>query len=252
MRRLVYGTPEFARASRVARTLAAGGRSGLEFLPRGVGSVFETLWRIARLPTVVISLSDGPAGRRLGAQLGHRTLGVPTGRLGQAVLDVRRTEADYLRGRRRQALRTNVANSRRSGVVCREEINQDEQLATALRLMARRGAGGTEISEFCHRYLVPGCRMFVAEQSDGSPVALATVSIDVEAARLHTLIGAAPEVVGPARYLVHLHMVNELRSAGVRYLLVESGLLLADGSQYFQHLVGFEIANVRVRRLQVH
>jgi hypothetical protein len=90
---------------------------------------------------------------------------------------------------------------------------------------------------------------FVARGPGGEAVAFASVLVDGHAAYLEFFISAQDhEAAAWARYLLHVHLVVDLRKAGVEHLVSDSLLAAPPGVRYFQHLVGFEPANVRVRR----
>jgi hypothetical protein len=52
----------------------------------------------------------------------------------------------------------------------------------------------------------------------------------------------------PARFALHSAVVEHVRANGGEYLLVEgkSSLFLDPGLQYFQHLTGYRLMNVRL------
>jgi hypothetical protein len=48
-----------------------------------------------------------------------------------------------------------------------------------------------------------------------------------------------------ARYQLHTFLALDLGCSGVRHLLVSSALREPAGNQYFQHLLGYRIRNLR-------
>lgn len=113
-----YGSELFLRACDVASTCR-----GIE--GRGPSAVLErmragslTLARYERsLPTVTVQLTGSPAGRLIGEHLAIRERGRLRYRSAQAVLRLPGDFAGYLRGRHRQAVRTNVGHARRAGLI---------------------------------------------------------------------------------------------------------------------------------------
>src|SRR5262249_48169108 len=50
-----------------------------------------------------------------------------------------------------------------------------------------------------------------------------------------------------SRYLLHTFMRSDLRRRGVRYLVGGTGVRDAPGLHYYQHLLGYEVRNLRIR-----
>jgi hypothetical protein len=77
---------------------------------------------------------------------------------------------------------------------------------------------------------------------DGTSLALASICVDKEWAFLRGLIS----VEHPARYLLHLRLVEELAGRDVRFLwtAAPSAMLQTSGLQYFQYMLGYEVVNL--------
>ncbi len=86
--------------------MAARLRAGLPLL----------VWYWLQLPVVKPRLSDGPAGRMIKEQFWFREQGRLRYRRAQGALFLPATFSHYQRGRHRQAVRTNVAHARNSGM----------------------------------------------------------------------------------------------------------------------------------------
>ena len=52
-----------------------------------------------------------------------------------------------------------------------------------------------------------------------------------------------------ARYLLHTHMVHDLATSGASYMLAGPVLRESPGNQYFQHLLGYQVRNLRFKVL---
>ena len=113
-----YESPS-VRVADCARTLLFGLR---ELTPRRLlGLLAELpvlLGYLCRVPRAQVRLSERPAGRMIAEHLSLRRWGVPRFRLAQGVLHLPADFPAYLRGRRRQALRTNVRRARQEGIRC--------------------------------------------------------------------------------------------------------------------------------------
>jgi hypothetical protein len=86
----------------------------------------------------------------------------------------------------------------------------------------------------------------VALDRDDDVVGGALVSVDRSWAMLNILVGAAY----PVRYALHTDLVRRLGAAGVEHMFVsdESALVLPDGLQYLQRILGYRVVNLSLRR----
>ena len=120
-RPLKYGSPKFEELADFARAFYGA----LDTEERRWGMLLSD-WRrslrtmdaVVRLPVVEVTFTSSPAGQTLQQFYRRRRFFVPTGRVAQAVLDVMPSRDDYLRGRSRQALRTNVRKASAHGITC--------------------------------------------------------------------------------------------------------------------------------------
>jgi hypothetical protein len=213
-----------------------------------VGAVRTPLARrvvpaLADLPHVPVTVPDTHGGRRLVAKYAGRECGIPRD-LAVSVLPLPEVPEDYLRGKSRQALRTNSRRAREQGITCRAV----DPIETAHRL-------GQVVPDRWYRDLVPGaqndlyaglCTGWVAEAADGTTEVLALTSAAGPLARLDLML-SAPDREGDARYLLSAHLVTELAASGARLLAVDGALTLAPGLRHFQHLLGFGQATLDVR-----
>jgi hypothetical protein len=89
---------------------------------------------------------------------------------------------------------------------------------------------------------------FVAVDAGGRPVTTSVVVVFGEYAVLVRSL-SAPEhpAAASSRYLLHTFMRSALRDRGVRHLIGGSGVRNAPGLHYFQHLLGYELRNLRIR-----
>lgn len=223
------------RAGRlVARARVAAARTALA--PRVAAP-------LADLPHVAVTVPATAGGRRLAAKYSGRDRGVPRD-LAVSVLPLPEEPEAYLRGKSKQALRTNSRRAREQGVTCRaldpvESTRRLEQVvpdrwyrAVVPRAQADLAAGL--------------CTGWVAEDADGATEVLALTSAAGPLARLDLML-SAPGREGDARYLLSAHVVTELAATGARLLAVEGALLLSPGLRHFQHLLGFGQATLEVR-----
>jgi hypothetical protein len=210
----------------------------------------RALAAVARmLPVVEAGFSASPAGHELRAWFGPGRL-LPLDRAPVALLPLPATEGEYLRGRTKQALRTNVTRALEAGVRVSAPGSTSALFDCIVELAARRRQ---PVGEMVPRRSRDGLvRHFaVAYDGAGEPVALSETIIDGQWAGLAVLVsdGDHPQA-SPARYLLHLHTVRHLLAQDVRQMVVGGSMLLtAPGVRYFQQRTGFVPVWLRPTRL---
>jgi hypothetical protein len=195
---------------------------GIHTLSRLPGALFQLPFLIALMfviPRTRVCLSESPAGEQIRVHLRLRRWGLPRFRLAQGVLHLPADFATYLRGRRRQAVRTNVSRARSRGISCTQTVTSSGPFGPAEHWQAMREPG-----------------VVVGE---------AWVTIDDECALLHSLVTSEPDV----RWLLHTAIVERLCAHGCRQLLTNSydAFLMSTGQQHFQHLLGYSVERVKPR-----
>jgi hypothetical protein len=250
-RRLRYGGPLFSAASALpigggimhfgplVRFLAAAVRR-----PRRVASLVALLWRTKSERLV---LSDSSAGRTLSAYFKDRPFGLPRHRLCEGVLMLPRHHSEYLRGRHRQALRTNLRSAETAGITYEQFTDTSRGLDTVLAIVADRDGPVTAASESHWRALVkrPASTLLVARDRHGRPLAIVGVVIDDMVSLIRFSVASDHD----ARWALHDHLVQILIARGVRYLVAEGGgpfgaLGFSPGVQHYQHLLGYELRHL--------
>lgn len=259
-RRLRYGGPWFSAASalpldgglvrygRLPALLAAAVRH-----PLGIAALMVLL---VRTRSEQLHLSESPAGETLRSYFNERSLGVfPRNRLCQGVLLVPQVHSAYLRGHRRQALRTNLRRAASAGIRC--EIVRDRRYVVdeILEIRRQQTSFHDDDTEGWRTGLVsPQVTLMVARDKRGTPVAWTGVVLD-ESVCLITLAGATSH---EARWALHDYLVRVLIARRTRYLLASGGgpfgaLGYAASVQHYQHLLGYELRHlvpVSVRELR--
>jgi hypothetical protein len=152
-------------------------------------------------------------------------------RQAQGVLQLPAEFSEYLRGRHRQAVRTNVGHARKAGLTVRS-------------CPVVNWAPGPDDTRAGHITAGPIERWTVLDR-DGEVVADSILSVDEEVALLHGLVSTATY----ARWLLHTAIVERLCGrCGVLLTNSDDAYLMAAGNQHFQRLLGYEIARLRLRR----
>jgi hypothetical protein len=227
----------------------AGGRRALVLqLLRNPREVLGVALVIRRLPTVPVRLSDSHNGRSLRERFGRRLLGLRVACLGQAVLRMPPTFADYLSGRSRRAVRTNLSKARAVGLLVKPLPEDADQKRLTEEVESRRPPREWWIALGTRGIRDPELRWFGVFDTVGHVLGVAAVCVDVEWAHLQLLTCVTDDDRAfAARYLLHTHLVEELIASGVRYLNSDSGLRVAPGVRYLQHVLGYEVMNLRLR-----
>ncbi len=180
---------------------------------------------LCAIPRTRIRLSAGPAGERIRSHLELTRWGLPRFKLAQGVLHLPGDHRAYLRGRRRQAVRTNVARARGQGILCSRTVVSDW-------------------APFDHQDAPAApAELWQARNRRGVAVGEAWVTVDKHCALVHSLVTNESDV----RWLLHTAIVEDLCDRGCRQLLTNShdAFLMPAGQQYFQRLLGYSIGRVR-------
>jgi hypothetical protein len=227
-----YGSARFARACDVVAAyhhIDAHGPRGV-WLRLRAGSLRLSWFRLC-LPSVTVRPTGSPAGRVIAEHFAVRERGHWKYRRAQGVLPLPAEFSEYMRGRRRQAVRTNLGHARKAGLT----------VTTAAVADWVPGEG-----DFRAGRLRPGpVEKWMVLDADGAVVADSILSVDEDVALLHGLVSSHPY----ARWLLHTAIVERL-CGECSVLLVNSddAYVMSAGTQHFQRLLGYEIARLRLPR----
>lgn len=195
-----------------------------------IGSLWITWYRL-RVPSIKLKLTDAPAGRMIAEHLAVREDGRPKYRGAQGFLPLPAEPAEYLRGRHRQAVRTNVGHARRLGL-------------TVISVAVDNWVPGEVDCRAPYLSPAPVERWMVID-ADGVVVADSILSVDSDVALLHGLVAHKKH----ARWLLHTALVERLcGSCGILLTNSDDAYELTVGTLHFQRLLGYEIARLRVPR----
>lgn len=255
--RLRYGGPVFREASGLP---LAGGLSRPDRFARLLTAAVRRPRRLAALVVLLLrtraehpSLSPTPAGQTLSLFFGERFLGVfPQNRLCRAVLLLPANHAEYLRGRRRQALRTNLRRAARAGIRCETIVDHAEALEATRDVLSQRDhepLTDAEVTELTNSwsqiFTRPETMVMVARDTDDHARAVIAAVIDRTTCLIRVAVASSHE----ARWALHDHLVRILIARRARYLLAEGeGPLGALGYerelQRYQVLLGYELRHL--------
>ena len=186
-----------SRPGRVMRLLAAAARRP--------GRLYALVALVRETPSEPVRLSTSEAGRALRAYFGERFLGFfPQNRLCRGVLILPDDYGSYHRGRRRQALRTNLRRADEAGVSC-ERLADPVSGIAALKsvLAARKNTAGDPdalLVAWQPHFSQAASTIFVARDRDGEPQAVIAAVIDSDVCLIQFAGGEQPRrQVGASR-----------------------------------------------------
>ncbi len=252
-----YGGPWFEAAISLRLTGGLGRpRRLLQLLAaaaRRPGRFAALIRLLLHTPSEVVILSPSAAGRALQTYFSERFLGVfPQNRLCRGVLLLPDDHSNYRRGKRRQALRTNLRKAQEAGISCGPIEDPDIGLAAVGEVLANRtntfGDRDTLVNAWRPHFWRTETTVLAARDRDGHPLAMAMVVIDSEICLIQFAVASHHE----ARWAVHDHLVGVLIEQRVKYLFAEGGgpfgaLGFEADLHHYQHLLGYQLRHLLPR-----
>lgn len=207
---------------------------------------------LLKTPRAYIVLSGSSVGRALEEYFNQRSLGVmPVTRFCRGVLLLPRDHADYLRGRRRQALRTNLHRAAAAGIRCEIVSDPVRAFDETSEVWRRQWSALPEaefelrLNELRESVARSEVTIAVARDEHGRPLAMAAALIDETVCLIKHAVATSHD----ARWALHDYIVRLLIARRVRYLLADGGgtfgvLGFTRNLQHYQHLLGYELRHV--------
>lgn len=196
---------------------------------------------LRRLPVETVALSGLPVGMLLHNRWSRQSWRKSAS---HACLPLPSDADSYLRGRHRQAVRTNLHRADKIRLTCRP-IPTDWDLT---RRALRRGTFASLVDEIDQiEQPAAAVKSWAVFDSSGRVLGRAVALVDERTAVLLLLHG--PTDLGVAhqtRYLLHTAVVADLINAGVGNLVVESILAAPPGLKYFASRLGYRACRLRV------
>jgi hypothetical protein len=242
-RELRYGSREFLAASDWAQQLLSPRVPALLGRVTRDPALIRVLIAIWRIPVVELKVEKTAANAWFGYYYGP----VRRWRPAQAVLELPTAEESYMAGRPKQALRTNLRHARDLGVTsARSSYEAFSEAARAI--LVTRHDGNAPDQKMDRPGPEQQMAYYVARDSRGRPLAFAGVALFGQFGVLFGLVSRPDRKPGAswARYQIHTCLALDLGRSGVRHLLAGSAIRQAPGTQYFQHLVGYQARNLHV------
>ncbi len=251
-----YGGPVFSQAAALPLRGGLGSRSRVVSLH---AEAVRHPRRIAELIVVIFStrservvLSESAAGRALRAYFDQRCMRIlPQNQLCRGVLILPSDHAEYLRGRRRQALRTNLRRAATAGISCERIDDHADGLRAAGEILDHRRTSVTDGDRASLRvswpalFARPEVTLMVARDEDGHALAMSAAVIDENVALILVAVASSHD----ARWALHDHLAQDLIDRGVKFLLVEGdgplgALGFATEVHHYQHLLGYQLRHL--------
>ncbi len=245
---VAYGTAGLADLCGFARPASGAGRlKAISFALARRPRRARTLLSLRELPIVELRLSAAEHDCWLHARWpagGKRLFG---SHWAQAVIQTYLKEHEYLTGRHRQAVRTNIHRARELGVTATRLGGYDEFAAASAPVYRSRRGGDAVLAGM--RSPTPSDKFAWYSASTAAheaPVIVAAVALFGDFGVLAVMVGNRHYArVGHARYLLHTFILSDLAARGTRHLIVGSVLHESNGNLYFQRLLGYRVCNVR-------
>jgi hypothetical protein len=243
-----FSNPDFMRAHDLIEDIQKARRAAMTAfmsLKENAPRLSSMARAVRTLPRLTLILSGSPEGKEI-AELLSRSRALIPARVAVSVLTLPHNPEDYMRGRKRQAVRTNVTQGRAIGITCRKEICPEQLRHRIHEVLDQRDNPNYE--PLLERVDTRSGEFWLAIGANDKAVALAVVTVDVQVARLAWMLSAQQEKNSAARYLLSTEIFTDLARRQVRYVIADCALFLPPGIIYFQRLLGFQPMNLDVRR----
>jgi hypothetical protein len=245
---VTYGTAELADLCGFTRPTSRAARAkalslALARRPRRARALLSLL----QLPVVELHLSVAEHSRWLQARWPDGGEPLFGGHWAQAVIQTPLREHEYLTGRHRQAVRTNIHRARELGITATRLSGYDEFAEASVPVYRSRTGGDAVLASM--RSPSPSDKFAWYSASTAAhegPVVIGAVALFGDFGVLAVMVGNRHYArLGHARYLLHTFILGDLAAQGTRHLIVGSVLRESNGNQYFQRLLGYRVCNVR-------
>jgi hypothetical protein len=200
---------------------------------------------LRKLPVETLVVSALPAGQILGDRWSGQSWRKAAS---HACLPLPTSHETYLRGRHRQALRTNLHRADKIHLTC-QSVETDW---AATRKALREGPFASLVTKLdAMDELDAFIKSWAVFDAEHRPLGRAVALVDEKTAVLLLLHGPLDlDVAHQTRYLLHTALVADLIRHGVRHLVVESIIGAPEGLKYFAARLGYRACRIRVVRCQ--
>jgi hypothetical protein len=207
---------------------------------------------VSRTRREEVGLSTSLTGQALRAYFNQRSFGLfAQNRLCRGVLILPKQHSEYLRGRRRQALRTNLRRAEVAGIRCEAITDPQHAFDDVTEIVKHRRMPLTSaelpiLASWQAMLEGPEMTVVVARDQSGRPLALMGAVIDDSVCLIRLAVASNHE----ARWALHDHLVRILVARGVQYVFGEGGgpfgaVGFDTNTHHYQHLLGYELLHLK-------
>lgn len=175
--------------------------------------------------------------------LNQRVYAVRTGSA-VSVLFLPKAGADYLKGRSRQALRTNLTKAKALGLSAKEAESTTFRRAVADQLEC--GANINYLDAVLAEETTRHMRHWLGYDADGNPIGFARLLIDGDIAWLKVMVCQRERKNSIVRYKLAAEIFQSLADTGIKLIINVSALQLDEGLIYFGQRLGFETVKIEI------
>ena len=141
-----------------------------------------------------------------------------------------------------------MRRARKLGVEASSVATYSEWSAAAEEVLRSRRGRPEAMTQLRPPASTQNMAYYVAVDDRHRPVAVSVVAIFTESAVLVWSLSVPDHPAAlPSRYLLHTFMRSDLRGRGVRHLIGGTGVRDTPGVHLFQHFLGYEVRNLRIR-----
>lgn len=233
---------ELCAAVRALRDVSRGRVSSLGVALRALPRVGRLRRSLGRLPSRAVPVSDGEEGQAIRSFFRRRFFDVHH-LAAISTLTLPAEFDEYLRGRSRQAVRTNCSRAAKAGVTA-TCLRDDALVRERMQDLFGRRADADGGAWYFERAALREGEFWFATAGDTATLAMAEVIVDDSVALLRSMISAPGDGRSDARYLLTVELLASLSRRGVRHVIVGRALSLPPGLAYFQKRLGFSPTNL--------
>ena len=202
--------------------------------------VFRTI--LKQKKTIQIKLTNDEAGRSISTYMNSRRL-IWKRKDFLCVLELPSKFEIYLRGRSRQALRTNLHKAHAVGL--RTELIENNNVADTVAKAISNKVNIKFIFSIRNESVRPHIKTWACYDKDDNIVGFSRIYIDRYVA-LITYLNVIEQKSSTARWLISRAIFEYCIENGIKYLVCDSVFDVNSGNRYFQERLGFDLYKVLV------
>lgn len=188
-------------------------------------------------------ISDDECGRALKNYVSERTMRLRT-YSAAAVLQLPEVGRTYLKGRSRQAVRTNIKRADELGLVCKAVSG--EMFCDAARAALQAGSTIKYLDSLLAEPIGQGMEHWIGYDAAGEAIAFVRLRAMANVAWIGCLTTLHDDPRSIIRYKLSAEIFMDLADRKISKVIAGSAVGLPDGLLFFQHLLGFRAVRLDV------